>query len=76
LNEREWYRLDNASNIFLAAQNEIDTKVFRLSAEMTEKVEPELLQMALNKTYEEYTLFHSTLRRGYFWYYLESGTSF
>lgn len=72
MNEREWYRLDNASNIFLAAQNEIDTKVFRLSAEMTEKVEPELLQMALNKTYEEYTLFHSTLRRGYFWYYLES----
>ena len=72
MNEREWYRLDNASNIFLATQNEIDTKVFRLSAEMTEKVEPELLQMALNTTYEEYTLFHSTLRRGYFWYYLES----
>src|SRR5690625_5064933 len=38
---------------------------------MTEKVEPELLQMALNKTYEEYTVLHSTLRRGYFWYYLE-----
>ena len=72
MNEREWYRLDNASNIFLAAQNEIDTKVFRLSAEMTENVEPEILQMALNTTYEEYTLFHSTLRRGYFWYYLES----
>lgn len=68
---REWIRLDNASSIFLAARNEIDTKVFRLSAEMIDPVELEILQAALNHTYEEYPLFHSTLRRGYFWYYLE-----
>ncbi len=39
---------------FLAARNDIDTKVFRLSAEMTESVDPEILQAALNHTYEEY----------------------
>lgn len=72
MEDREWIRLDNASNIFLAARNDIDTKVFRLSAEMKEEVEPEILQTALNLTYEEYPLFHSTLRRGYFWYYLEA----
>lgn len=71
MEDREWIRLDNASNIFLAARNDIDTKVFRLSAEMTDPVEPEVLQIALNHTYEEYPLFHSILRRGYFWYYLE-----
>ena len=67
-----WIRLDNASNIFLAARNDVDTKVFRLTAEMTEPVKPGILQTALNHTYEEYPLFHSTLRRGYFWYYLET----
>lgn len=68
----DWIRLDNASNIFLAARNDVDTKVFRLTAEMTEPVKSGLLQTALNQTYEEYPLFHSTLRRGYFWYYLET----
>src|SRR5690625_7234764 len=38
---------------------------------MIDPVELEILQAALNHTYEEYPLFHSTLRRGYFWYYLE-----
>lgn len=68
----DWIRLDNASNIFLAARNDIDTKVFRLTAEMKDAVKPGFLQTALNHTYEEYPLFHSTLRRGYFWYYLET----
>ena len=67
----KWIRLDNASNIFLAARNEIDTKVFRLTVEMKERVEPSILQNALNHTYEEYPLFHSVLRRGFFWYYLQ-----
>ena len=44
----KWIRLDNASNIFLAARNEIDTKVFRLTVEMKERVEPSILQNALN----------------------------
>lgn len=68
---RKWIRLDNASNIFVAARNDTDTKVFRLTAEMSEEVDSALLQKALNHTYEEYPLFHNVLRRGIFWYYLE-----
>lgn len=71
MEQKNWLRLDNASNIFLAARNGIDTKVFRLTAEMSEPIEAPLLQDALNHTYEEYPLFHSVLRRGFFWYYLE-----
>jgi NRPS condensation-like uncharacterized protein len=71
MEKKKWVRLDNASNIFLAARNETDTKVFRLSAEMTEVVDPVLLQSALQETYKEYPLFHNVLRRGVFWYYLE-----
>lgn len=68
---KKWVRLDNASNIFLAAMSNRDSKVFRTSAELTETVDPDLLQRALDKVYEEYRLYHSVLRRGFFWYYLE-----
>lgn len=69
--QKEWVRLDNASNIFLAAMSATDTKVFRLSAELKDAVEPKLLQQALEKVYARYPLYHSVLRRGFFWYYLQ-----
>ena len=68
---KDWIKLDNASNIFLAARNRIDTKVYRMTVEMTEAIDPLILQDALNRTYEAYPLFQSVLRRGIFWYYLE-----
>lgn len=71
MNRKKWVRLDNASNIFLAAMTNSDTKVFRMSAELTDCVDPELLQRALDEVYENYVLYHSVLRRGFFWYYLE-----
>lgn len=40
MSRRTWVRLDNASNIFLAAMSSVDSKVFRLSAEMAEEVDP------------------------------------
>lgn len=70
--QQNWLRLDNASNIFLAARNDIDTKVFRFTVELKEVVNPKILQSALNQIYEAYPLFHSVLRRGVFWYYLEN----
>lgn len=71
MKRKTWVRLDNASNIFLAAMTDFDTKVFRLSAAMEDPVDPELLQQALDNTFESYVLYHSVLRRGIFWYYLE-----
>lgn len=68
--KQSWNRLDNASNIFLATRNDIDTKVFRFSVQMNDEVDPTLLQQALNQVYQQYPLFHSMLRRGIFWYYL------
>ncbi|WP_208560751.1 alcohol acetyltransferase [Marinilactibacillus kalidii] len=71
MERRNWVRLDNASNIFLAAKNDIDTKVFRLSAELEGTVNPRVLQRALDIVYKQYALYRSVLRRGLFWYYLE-----
>jgi hypothetical protein len=68
---RAWVRLDNASNIFLAARSDADPKVFRISAEMDHDVDRQLLQEALDATYERYRLYHAVLRSGVFWYYLQ-----
>ena len=47
MSTRAWARLDNASNIFLAARSARDPKVFRLGAELDHEVDPVLLQRAL-----------------------------
>ena len=71
MNRPAWVRLDNASNIFLAARSDADPKVFRVSAEMDHDVDPHLLQAALDEIYDRYPLFHAVMRRGVFWYYLQ-----
>jgi len=64
--KKTWVRLDNASNIFLAARTDTDTKVFRLSAKTADPIDSNLLQKALDITFEQYVLYHSVLRRGIF----------
>lgn len=68
----EWCRLDNASKIFPATCSYKDTKVFRLVCELTEVVDPAILQHALDVTVECFPLYKSVLKRGVFWYYLEA----
>lgn len=71
MTRRNWVRLDNASNVFLAAMSTSDSKVFRLSAELDVEVDPGLLQQALDVVFDQYVLYHAVLRQGVFWYYLE-----
>ena len=67
----EWSRLDNASKIFPATCNYRDPKVFRIACELTEAVDPEILQMALDAAIDRFPMYKSVLRRGVFWYYFE-----
>lgn len=68
----EWNKLDNAAKIFPAAQSKKDTQVFRFSCVLKKSVDKNLLQKATEETLEEFTIFKSILRRGFFWYYLEN----
>lgn len=68
----QWLKLDNAAKIFPATSGKKDTKVFRLACELKEKVLEEQLNIALEKTVNEFPVFRSVLRRGLFWYYLET----
>ena len=67
----EWIRLDNASKIFPATSSNKDTKVYRISAELYNNIEPENLQKALDLTMDSFPMYKSILRRGFFWYCLE-----
>lgn len=67
----EWTSLEIASKLFPATWSFKDPKVFRLSCELYEEVDPTILQQALDKTIDDYPLYRSVLKRGLFWYYLE-----
>ena len=67
----KWARLENASKIFPATANNKDTKVFRLSCQLKDQVNPIILQEALDITRESFPVYNSVLRRGVFWYYFE-----
>ena len=59
-----WSRLDNAAKIFPPTVRGADTRVFRLSCELTEMVEPQLLERALADTLERFPHMQMVLRRG------------
>ena len=66
-----WMRLDNAAKIYPAALKRSWSAMFRLSATLSEDVEPDILQEALNETLKRFPSLSVRLRRGFFWYYLE-----
>lgn len=66
-----WMRLDNAALIYPAARSKNWTALFRLSAQLTEPVDPDILAAALTSTLRRFPTFRKRLRRGLFWNYLE-----
>ena len=70
-NQIQWLPLDNAAKIYPAAKRQNWTNVFRLSATLTEEVDPQVLQSALEVTVRRFPSIATRLRRGVFWYYLQ-----
>ena len=66
-----WYRVDNVSKVFLATVGKRDTRSFRLTCTLKEKVDPELLQQAVNSAIEDRPQVQVRIRRGIFWHYME-----
>lgn len=67
----KWYRLDNAAKIFPPSKSKNDPKIFRFSCCLKENIDENKLNIALQKTLDEYPIFKSSLKKGVFWYYLE-----
>ena len=67
----DWMRLDNAALIFPAVRRRDWTNAFRVSATLTEPVDPALLQQAVDALLPRFPSMYVSLHRGLFWYYLQ-----
>lgn len=68
---KRWMKLDNAAKIYPAAKRRGWKALFRLSATLTEPVDPAVLMQAQQSTLSRFPGFAMKLKRGLFWYYLE-----
>ncbi len=67
----KWMRLDNAALIYPQAIKKKYAAMFRLTITFTEKIDEEILKVALANTLERLPSFAFRLKRGLFWHYLE-----
>lgn len=68
---KDWFRLDNAAIMFPSASTARNTRVFRITCQLTQEVDPKILQQALEKAAAQNPGFVCTMRSGLFWHYLE-----
>ena len=64
-------RLDNAAKIYPAARRKNWSNLFRQSVTLTENVDVQVLQSALDVTVKRFPSIAARLRKGAFWYYLQ-----
>jgi hypothetical protein len=67
-----WFPLDDAAKIYPLSMEHGYMSVFRLSVYLKQSVVPELLQMALSFTIKRFPSFATTLKKGFFWHYLDT----
>jgi acetyl esterase/lipase/NRPS condensation-like uncharacterized protein len=73
--KQKWFRLDNAAKIYPAARRKNWSNVFRLSITLKDDVDKNVLQSALDVTVRRFPSIAARLRKGMFWYYLQSAPS-
>ena len=66
-----WYRLDNVGKFYSSQAGSSAQTVFRYAATLTDDVDENALQRALEKTVDVFPGFNVCLRSGMFWHYLE-----
>lgn len=69
--EIRWEKLDNTAHLFPVIAGEKMSNVYRISVTLTEPVDPDLLQKALDVVLPKFDGFNMRLRRGVFWNYFE-----
>ncbi|MGM0505119.1 MAG: hypothetical protein ACQESQ_10900 [Bacteroidota bacterium] len=66
-----WYPLDNAAKIYPAIQSDELTNVYRIAVVLKERVKIANLINILPQLEERFPYYKVTLKKGFFWYYLE-----
>lgn len=71
-NPKEWYRLDSAAKVYPLSMTHTRMTVFRVSAYLSDKVEPVVLQVALHAVIKRFPVFSTAVCRGIFWHYFDA----
>ena len=71
MREIRWDKLDNTAHLFPVIAGESMSNVYRISITLTEIIQPEQLQQALDIVLPKFDGFNLRLRQGVFWYYFE-----
>lgn len=66
-----WDQLDNTAHLFPVIAGESMSNVYRICVTLSEIINPELLQQALDIVLPKFDGFNLRLRQGVFWYYFE-----
>lgn len=66
-----WYPLDNAAKIYPLSMRENWMSVYRLSCYLKEDIVPEIFQIALLFTMKRFPTFRTSIRKGFFWHYID-----
>ena len=66
-----WYPLDNAAKIYPLSMRENWMSVYRLSCYLKEDIVPEIFQIALLFTMKRFPTFRTSVRKGFFWHYID-----
>lgn len=68
----QWYKIDNTGKIFHAVSSSSNSAVYRVSATLYEKIDPEVLQEALDIVAIRFPTLMVRVRKGLFWDFLEA----
>ena len=69
---RKWYQVDNVGKFYSFTNKNLVPAVFRYSVSLRKDIDKEILQQALNESLKLFPNFNCHLKKGLFWYYLES----
>ncbi|MDE5654569.1 MAG: hypothetical protein K2I46_03060, partial [Clostridia bacterium] len=70
-----WSKLDNSAKIYPMLVNKKSQNIFRLSVNLKEEVDAEILQQALSLTIGRFPGYQVRLMKGVFWYYFDQNNA-
>lgn len=66
-----WYKMDLSAVVYPTLQRRDFSSVYRLSVVLKEKIDPDVLQKAVDITMKRFPTYKVAIRKGLFWRYLE-----
>ena len=66
-----WYKMDLSAVVYPTLQRRDFSSVYRLSVVLKEKINPQILQQAVDLTLPRFPTYKVSIRKGLFWRYLE-----